>query len=65
MQRNLTVTIKFNGKSFLINRTVANGNIDVLVETSTLKNRNYNLELVSGANTYYNAGKATAELPKY
>jgi len=65
VQRNLTVTIKLNGKSFLINRTVTNGNVDVLIDTSTLKNRTYNLELVSGANTYYNAGKSTTELPKY
>jgi len=65
VQRNLTITIKLNGKSFLINRTVPNGNVDVLFDTSTLKNRTYNLELVSGANTYYNAGKTTAELPKY
>ena len=65
VQKDLRITIKLNGKSFLINKTVTNGKVDVLVDTSTLKNRTYNLEIVSGANTYYNAGKATAELPKY
>ena len=65
VQRDLKITIKLNGKSFLVNKTVTNGIVDVLVDTSTLKNRTYNLELVSGANTYYNAGKSTAELPKY
>jgi hypothetical protein len=65
VQRDLKITIKLNGKSFLINQTVRNGKVDVLVDTSTLKNRNYTLELVSGANTYYNAGKNTTELPKY
>jgi len=65
VQKNIKITIKLNGKSFLINQSVINGNIDVLVDTSTLKNRNYTLELVSGANTYYNAGKGMIELPKY
>ena len=65
VQRDLKITIKLNGKSFLVNQTVRNGKVDVLVDTSTLKNRNYTLELVSGANTYYNAGKNTIELPKY
>ena len=65
VQRDLKITIKLNGKSFLVNQTVRNGKVDVLVDTSTLKNRNYTLELVSGANTYYNAGKTTTELPKY
>ena len=64
-QKDLKITIKINGLSFLVNQTVKNGKVDVLVDTSTLKNRTYNLELVSGANTYYNAGKATTELPKY
>jgi len=64
-QKDLKITIKVNGLSFLVNQTVKNGKVDVLVDTSTLKNRTYNLELVSGANTYYNAGKATTELPKY
>jgi len=65
VQRDLRITVKLNGISFLINQTVRNGKVDVLVDTSTLKNRNYTLELVSGANTYYNAGKNTTELPKY
>ena len=64
-QKDLKITIKVNGLSFLVNQTVRNGKVDVVVDTSTLKNRTYNLELVSGANTYYNAGKATTELPKY
>ena len=65
VQRDLRITIKLNGLSFLVNKTVTNGKVDVEIDTSTLKNRNYTLELVSGANTYYNAGKATAELLKY
>jgi len=65
VQRNLTITIKLNGISFLVNRKVIDGNVDVLIDTSKLSNRNYTLELVSGANTYYNAGSATTELPKY
>ena len=64
-QKDLRITVKLNGISFLVNQTVRNGKVDVLVDTSTLKNRTYNLELVSGANTYYNAGKTIIELPKY
>ena len=65
VQKDLKITIKLNGKSFLVNQRVTNGNVDVLVDTSTLKNRSYSLELVSGANTYYKAGSATTELQKY
>jgi len=65
VQKDLKITIKLNGKSFIVNRTVTNGNVDVLVDTSMLSNRNYTLELVSGANTYYNGGSSTTELTKY
>jgi len=65
VQRNITITIKLNGKSFLVNKKITNGNVDVLIDTSKLSNRNYTLELVSGANTYYKASKTTTELSKY
>jgi len=65
VQKDLKITIKLNGLSFLVNKTVTNGDVDVQFDTTSLKNRNYNLELVSGANTYYNAGNTKTELPKY
>ena len=57
--------IKLNGNYVVINRTVTNGKVDVNVDTSTLRNRNYYLELGSGANIYYNCVCANTELPKY
>ncbi|MBE6494079.1 MAG: hypothetical protein E7Z84_05685 [Methanosphaera stadtmanae] len=65
VQKDLRITIKVNGISFLTNYTVRNGKLDVIVNTSSLSNREYTLSITNGANTYYNANTNSTALPKY
>lgn len=65
VKKDLRITIKINGKSFLAKYTVKNGKVDVVINTSSLSNREYTLSIINGANTYYNANTNSTALPKY